>query len=112
MLVALVDLGAGDAIEEARHLRNGIVGLLGIGGVALLALGNDREAHRAAAADLQGVAELVGAAWLAYDAVIGYLALLLHPGERLGGAVDGRTFLIAGDQKGNGARQLAAIRYE
>ena len=45
----------------------------------------------------------------AHKAMIGKMAVVLHPFQNLHGAIDGGAFLIAGNQKGNRARRLAAL---
>ena len=85
-----------DQREMAAHR---IVGAVRIGDVALLAVDDQRAVLRAAAADLDGVAELVDVAGLAEHAMVEFLAALRRPFQQLDGAVDRDAFLVAGDQE-------------
>ena len=67
--------------------------------MALLAGDDQMAVERAAAADLDGVAERFDIARLAQDAVIEFLAALGRPLQQLGRAVDRDAFLVAGDQE-------------
>ena len=102
----------GDAVDEAGELGDRIVRLVRIGGVALPALHRDGEAQRAAAADLDRVAERVDAARLADDAMVGDVAVVRHPLQHLHRAVDGGAFLVAGDEEGDRALELARPAHE
>ena len=106
-VVALVELRMRDAVDEAGELGHRIVGLVRIGGMALASLDHDGEAQRAAPADLDRVAQPVDAAWLAHQAVVRHMAVVAHPLQHLDRAVDGRTFLVAGDEEGDGTLELA-----
>ncbi len=63
----------------------------------------------AAPADLDHVAELLGAGRLADDAGIERLAALRHPVEELARAVDRRGLLVAGDEEADRAVEIAAV---
>ena len=83
--------------------RIGIVGEMRIADMALLALDGDPARERAAPADLDHVAHGVGIGRFAEDAMVEALAARLGPVEQLHRAVDGRAFLVAGDQEGDRA---------
>src|SRR4051794_21984657 len=67
--------------------------------MALAALYNERAVERAAPADLDRVAEHFRARWFADDAMIEPLAFVVSPAQEFFGAIDGRAFLVAGDEK-------------
>ncbi len=96
-------------LDEAAHR---IVGAVRIGDVALLAGDDQHAVLRAAAADLDGVAELVDVARLAQHAMVELFAARGRPFQELGGAVDRDAFLVAGDQERDRALRLAAVRGE
>ena len=64
---------------------------------------------RAAAADLDGVAQRLAVARFAENAVVEGLAVLRRPVEQLRRAVDGDALLVAGDQERDRAFWLAAV---
>ena len=66
----------------------------------------------AAPADLDHVAELLGAGRLADDAGIEPLALGREPVEQLARAVDRVGFLVAGDEEADRAAEILAARGE
>src|SRR5262249_41927176 len=78
----------------------------------LAAFDGELAAHAAAPADLDHVSELALAGRLADHAGIDALALLHHPVEHLLGAVDGDTFLVAGDQQADRAAEVVAAAGE
>ena len=80
--------------------------------MALCAVDNKRAGLRAAAADLDAVADLLDIARLAEHAVIEFLATLRRPFQQLDGAVDRDVFFVAGDQERDRALRLAAIGLE
>ena len=71
-----------------------------------------RPGQRAAAADLDGVAEFLFARRLADDAPVDLLAALAQRLDHLLGAVDRRAFLVAGDQVGDRALVLRVRLHE
>src|SRR5262245_62096069 len=77
--------------------------------MALHAVDIERAGLRAAAADLDAVAEHLDIGGFAEHAMIEFLAAPGAPLQKLDGAVDGNVFLITGDQKGNRAFWPAAI---
>ena len=89
--------------KQPHELWNGIVRLLGIGGMTLAAFGNKRAVERATPADLDHIAKRIAARRLADDAMIEALALLIGPTQELFRAIDGRAFLVAGDEKADRA---------
>ena len=99
----------GEPVDKAGEFRDRIVGLVRIGDMALNAGDLHLEAERAPASDLDRIAEPVGRCRLADETVIGYVALFLHPGENLFGAVDGRPLLIGGDEQRERARKGALL---
>src|SRR5437879_3830618 len=70
-----------------------------IGDVALDPVDIERARLRAAAADLDAIAEFLDIAGLAQHAVVEFLAARRRPLQQFYGAVDGDVFLVAGDQK-------------
>ncbi len=80
--------------------------------MTLDALDRDRGAHAAPPADLDHVAEHLGAGGLTNHAGIERLALLGEPLQHLPGAVDGDAFLVAGDQQADRAVEGAVARAE
>src|SRR5674476_1017514 len=75
-----------------------------------LPAGHDQVAvERAAAADLDGVAEFRDIARLAQNAVVKFFAALGRPLQELGRAVDRDAFLVAGDQERERAFRLAVM---
>lgn len=84
--------------------------------MALHAVDIKRAGLRAAAADLDGVAQRLDIGGLAQHAMVERLAALGGPFQELDGAVDGDVFLVAGDQEGDRARtvgaRLAVVRGE
>src|SRR5947209_8580713 len=83
-----------------------------IGDMALHAIYKERARLRAAAADLDAVAELLDVAGLAEYAMVQFLAARRQPLQQLDGAIDGDVFFIPGDQERDRAFQLAAIVVE
>ena len=83
-----------------------------IGDVALDAIDVKRARQRAAAADLDAVAELFDIAGFAEHAMVEFLAARRRPLQQFYGAVDGDVFLVAGDQERDRAFRLAAVRGE
>jgi len=80
--------------------------------VALGALDRDARVHGAAPADLDHIAQSLGIGRLADQAGINHFVIVPHPIEHLDGAVDRRTFLIAGDQHTDGAAEVAAAPFD
>ena len=102
--------------NERQQPADRIFRPLRIGDMALPA-GHDQVAiERAAAADLDGVAQFRDIARLAQNAVVEFFAVLGRPLQKLGRAVDRDAFLVAGDQERERAAaallRLAAIRRE
>ncbi len=87
------------AAPSAIDAAGRIVGQMRIGGMALHAAHRDDARQRAAAADLDHVAERVGVGRLADQRGIPALALAGRPFEQLRRAVDGGSLLVAGDQQ-------------
>src|SRR5437899_9532080 len=69
----------------------------------------ERAGLRAAAADLDAIAEHLDIRRLAEHAMIEFLAALGAPLQKLDGAVDGDVLFVAGDQERNRALWLAAV---
>src|ERR1700752_207352 len=79
-----------------------------IGDMALLAFNIKRARLRAAAADLDAVAQLLLVGGFAQHAMIEFFATRRDPLQQLDRAVDGDVFLVAGDQERDRALRLAA----
>ena len=110
--VPLSSGAASRAVEQAQHAADRVVGEVRIGDMALLALHGHVAGERAAPADLDHVAEGVRVGRLAEDAMVEAFAARLRPGEQLDGAVDRRTFLVAGDQEADRAGRNPACPRE
>ena len=80
--------------------------------MALHAVDMERAGLRAAAADLDAVAEHFDIRRLAEHAMIEFLAALRAPLQQLDGAVDRNVLFVAGDQKRDRAFGLAAIVFQ
>ncbi len=89
--------------EHRREKVQRIFGLLGIGDVSLLAMHDKPAADAAAPSVFDQVSQPVGAGWLPHQAVVDLLPPRFEPLHHLDGAVPGRAFFIAGDEKGDGA---------
>ena len=99
MLIAIVERRVGKPVHEARQLGDGIVCLVGIGGMPLLSVHCDDEGERAPPPDFDGVAQRVHAGRFADQAMVGNMAVRLHPLQHLHRAVDGGAFLVIGDEE-------------
>ena len=80
-------------------MRDGIVGALRIGDVALRAVDNQFSSERSTPADLDRIAKRFRIRRLADEAMIEMFALFSGPLQQFRRAVDGGTFLVAGDQQ-------------
>ena len=83
-----------------------------IGDVALDAIDVQHAVQRAAAADLDAVAEHFDIAGFAEHAMVEFLAARCRPLQQLDGAVDGDVFLVAGDQERDRPLWLAVMGRE
>ena len=79
-------------------MRDGIVGALRIGDMALCAVNDQFACERSAPADLDRIAERARIRRLADEAMIEMFALFSGPLQQFHRAVDRGAFLIAGDQ--------------
>lgn len=77
--------------------------------MALHAMNGNRAGERTAPPDLDHVAKRVRVGWFTDDRCIPAFAALFCPFEQFHRAVDGRAFLIAGDEKGNAALDVAML---
>ena len=89
--------------DDPRQLRHRIVGAVRIGDMALRARHVDPHVDRAAAADLDRVAEPVDRGRLADQDHVGADAALVQPVDDPRRAVGGIALLVAGDQQGERA---------
>ena len=105
---AVVERLVAERHDQPRDIRHRIGGALRIGDVALHAVDIERAGLRAAAADLDAVAERLDIGGLAEHAMVEFLAARRRPLQQLDGAVDGDVFLVAGDQERD--RALAVFR--
>ena len=108
---------ASSGVDDRRSMMRaslgiGIVGELGIGRVALLAVHDHLGVDIAAPADLDLVAHRLGAGRLADQAGVQRLAARLHPVQHLDRAVDADRLLVAGDQERERAALQAAVGLE
>src|SRR5690606_18650428 len=103
MLGAGVELFAAEGCRNRGEDRQGCVGLVRIGDVALGAGDDDPTGEGAAPANLDAVAKRFGGTGFADDGEIEGVAIVLHPGAELFGAVDGVGFLVIGDGVLDGA---------
>jgi hypothetical protein len=99
VVIAVIKLCMGYPVHQAGQFWNGVIGLVGVSHMALGAFHCDIKAQGAPAADLDPVAQFFGGARFAHKAMVGNMAVCLHPLQNLHGAVDGGTFLVAGNQK-------------
>src|ERR1017187_8645811 len=79
---------------------HGVLAQLRIGDMTLHAVHRQAPRQRAAATDLDGIADAVLAGGLTDDAPVDALAALAQRFDHTLGAVDRRAFLVAGNQKG------------
>ena len=101
MVIAIVNGRCRNAIDKAGELGDWIIRLLRIGDMALRAFDRHFKAEGTATANLDCVAQRFNATWLTNQAMVGHMAIGLHPLQHLDGAVDGRAFFIAGDEEGD-----------
>ena len=81
-----------------------------IGDVTLDAIDIERARLRAAAADLDAIAQHLDIRGLAEHAMIEFLAARGDPLQQFDGAVDGDVFLVAGDQERDRAFRASTPR--
>ncbi len=86
-----------EPVEQAHEPRQRVPRAVGIGGMALLAIGLQVGGERPAPPDLHRVAHALGAGGLADEAMVHALAVRRHPVEDRGRAVDPVALLVAGD---------------
>src|SRR3546814_12972626 len=79
-----------------------------IGDMALHAVDMDPHVDRSAPADLDDVAQPPRGGWLAHHAEVRTQAVRGHPLHQGQRAMDGRAFLIAGDDQADRAGQLGS----
>ena len=103
MVGAGVEPLAGQRGDDGGQHGQRIVGLVGIGDMALRASDGDLAGERATAADLDAVTQGLGRTGFADNGEIEGVAVLGHPGHQLLGAVDGVGFLVIGDGELDGA---------
>ncbi len=94
-------------MEHADQTRDGVLGKMRIGGVALAARHADRAGQAAAPADLHGVAEARHRGRFADQRGVEAVAFAKRPVDELDCAVDRRAFLVAGDEQRQGADRFA-----
>ncbi len=99
MRAAVIERLLAQRHDQSRNIRHGIRGAMRIGDMALHAIDIERAGLRAAAADLDAIAEHLDIGGLAKYAMVEFLAARGDPLQQLDGAVDGNVFLVAGDQK-------------
>src|ERR1019366_3054967 len=107
---ALVERRGGQGIEQTHEFWKGIVRLLGVGGMTLPSLDDERAIERAAPSNLDRVAERLSARRFADDAMVEALAFVVSPAQELFGAIDRRAFLVAGDEKTDRALVRSMLR--
>jgi hypothetical protein len=106
---AVIERLAGERHDQAGDIRHRIGGAMRIGDVALDAIDVQRPRQRAAAADLDAIAEFLDVAGFAQYAMVEFLAARRHPLQQFDGAVDGDVFLVAGDQERDRAFRFTAM---
>ena len=106
-LIACVEFVIRETGDQPGQHRDRIGGPVRIGNVALFAVDGDPGVERAAPPDLDHVAQRMLRRRLADDAGVDDLALGHQGLDHTFGAVQGRAFLVAGDQEGQAARDLA-----
>ena len=92
--------------QQRHQFGRGIVGEVRIGDVAFRAFDLQPEIGRAAAADLDRVAQPLGRSRLADQAQIGHRTACPHVVDQRQGAVFRRAFLVAGDDEADRAGRL------
>src|ERR1019366_9893847 len=107
---AHVDRRGGQGIEQTHEFWKGIVRFLGVGGMALPSLDDERPVERAAPPNLDRVAERVSACRFADDAMVEALAFFIGPAQKFFRAIDRRAFLVAGDEKTDRALVRSMLR--
>jgi hypothetical protein len=95
--VPSIELVGREPVRQEGHGGHRVQRLVQIGGMALFAGHGEARGHRAAAADLDHVADIFDRGGLAHDADVHRLAIGLHPVEDGEGAVAARSLLVAGD---------------
>ena len=98
-VVAVVQRDRVERGQHARQLGDRIIGAVGIGDVALHARYLDPHVDRAAAADLDDVAEPLLRGRLADQDHVGPDVARRHPAHQRRRAVGRRPFLVAGDDQ-------------
>ena len=112
VLVAIIPDAGGQFRERGRQRVHGIVGQLRIGDVSLNPMDRQTPAQTAASADFDGIAQRVLARGFPDQAPVDALLALAQHFDHPTGAIDGRPFLIAGDQEGNRAAMLRVLSDE
>src|SRR5262249_41658468 len=107
---ALIKRRGNQGVDQPHEFWNGIICPLRVGGVALAALGNERDIERTAPPNLDRVAKRLAAGRLADDAVIEALALVVSPTQKFFGAIDGQAFFVSGNKKADRAFGVAPRR--
>jgi hypothetical protein len=97
--------------QHPDHVVQRVVGKLRIGGMALGAEYFQIAVQAPAAADFHHVAETRVARGLAHHAGVQPFASVFQPAQHLAGAVDRDCFLVAGDQKADGAGNAVAAPF-
>ena len=108
----LSQMRAVSSASAGAKVCTGILGELRIGDVTLHAMHRQAAGQRAAAADLDRVAEFLLARRFADDAPVDLLTALAQRFDHLLGAVDRGAFLVAGDQVGDRALVLRVRLHE
>ena len=88
---------------EAQQAGDGVLGLVGVGHVALAAMDDELAGERPAPTDLDHLAEALRVGGLTQKAMVESLAPPLRPFQELHRAVDGWPLLVAGDEEPDGA---------
>ena len=103
MIRSPIQLAGIQGDDHPRQAGGGIVGQMGIRGVALRAVHGDPGVQATPPSDLDGLAEAGGIGGLADQTVIKSHALAVEGLEHLLRAVDPWAFLVPGDEKADGA---------
>ena len=107
-ITAIVQSFSGQPIQHPHQPMHRIIGAFRIGGMALNTMHRDMRCHGTAPADFQRIAKRHLGSGLTHQCHIRDLVIIRHPFQHLGGAIDGRPFLITRDQQADAALMIRA----
>lgn len=107
--VALVPFLVHQCHQAGSQGVQGVEGAVGVGYMALLADNLQKAAEAAPAAILEGIAEALVTGGLAHQTPVDLFPPGLQGLDHPRRAIDGGAFLVAGDEKGNGAGMVRMV---